>query len=174
VFVIAGRDARTTAAVIAFLRSLDLRVVEWEHAAARTGLPNPYVGDVVEAGVRMADAVVVLLTPDDLVKLRPELVRVDDDVSEREETGQARPNVFYEAGFADAIGRDRTILVEVGQLKKSLTDIAGRHTVRYDGSPTKRNVLVERLRIAGLSPNTTGSDWLSAGELLESPSGDSK
>jgi predicted nucleotide-binding protein len=164
VFVVAGRDSRATDAVCDLLRAFDLQVVEWDHAAVKTGLPNPYVGDVVETGLRMADAAVVLLTPDDLVQLRGDLVRDDDGSDEQEVRGQARPNVYYEAGFADALGRERTVIVEIGNVK-SLSDAAGRHVVRYDGSAGKRHALAQRLRSAGLNINTDGQAWLSAGDV---------
>jgi hypothetical protein len=112
----------------------------------------------------MATAAVVVMTPDDIVTLPEDLVRDDDTVEERELRGQARPNVYYEAGFADAIGRDRTVIVEIGN-PKSFTDAAGRHVVRYDGSPAKRNTLADRLRLAGLEVATTGTDWLTVGDL---------
>lgn len=164
VFVVTGRDTPITSAITTFLRALGLRVVEWEHAVARTGVPNPYVGDVVEAGLRMADAALIILTPDDIVRLRDDLLRDDDPDAERELRGQARPNVFYEAGFADALGRDRTVIVEVGR-PKSFTDVTGRHVVRYDGSAPMRNTLAERLRVAGLDVDTSGQEWLTAGDL---------
>ena len=131
---------------------------------ARTGLPNPYTGDVVKTGLEMAAVAVVILTPDDLVKLRPDLLLDEDDVDERELRGQARPNVYYEAGFADAIGKERTLIVEIGN-PKPFSDAAGRHVVRYDGSAGKRNALAERLRVAGLTLDTTGEDWLTVGDL---------
>jgi hypothetical protein len=112
----------------------------------------------------MAGAAVVLLTPDDLVRLRSDLLHEDDDNSERELQGQARPNVYYEAGFADALGRERTVIVEMGRVK-SFTDSAGRHVVRYDGSPARRHVLAERLRLAGLQVDTSAQDWLTAGDV---------
>lgn len=164
VFVVSGRDNQANSSVVAFLRALGLLVVEWEHAVARTGLPNPYVGDVVTTGLRMADAAVVLFTPDDLVELRPDLVRDDDGAQESEQQGQARPNVYYEAGIADALGRDRTLLIEVGGVKP-FSDAAGRHVVRYDGSPARRNALAERLKVAGLRVDTSGSEWLDAGDV---------
>jgi predicted nucleotide-binding protein len=164
VFVVTGRDSAVTSAVVALLRSLGLRIIEWEHAVARTGIPNPYVGDVVEEGLRMADAAVIIITPDDVVRLRHDLVREDDSSTERSWAGQARPNVFYEAGFADALGRDRTVILEVGNVK-NFSDITGRHVVRYDGSAGKRNALAERLRLAGLAADTSGQDWLHVGDV---------
>jgi predicted nucleotide-binding protein len=164
VFVVAGRDNTAVGAVLAFIRTLGLRVVEWEQAVARTGLPNPYVGDVVLAGMKMADATLVLLTPDDIVQLREDLLLDDDGPQERAYAAQARPNVFYEAGIADGLGRERTVIVEVGRVKP-FTDVAGRHVLRLDGSPGRRNALVERLRSAGLEPETSGTDWLTAGDI---------
>lgn len=166
VFVVAGRDSQAAAAIGALLRALGLRVIEWEHAVAKTGLPNPYVGDVVEAGLRMAGAAVVLLTPDDLVRLREDLLHDDDGGEERDVRGQARPNVYYEAGIADALGRERTVIVEIGAVK-SFSDAAGRHVVRYDGSAARRQALAERLRLAGLAVDTGGQDWLTAGDVTD-------
>ncbi len=166
VFVVAGRDSRASSAIGALLRALGLHVIEWEHAVARTGLPNPYVGDVVEAGLRMAGAAVVLLTPDDLVRLRDDLLHENDGSEERDIRGQARPNVYYEAGIADALGRERTVIIEMGNVK-SFSDVAGRHVVRYDGSAARRHALAERLRLAGLTIDTGGQDWLTAGDVTD-------
>jgi hypothetical protein len=164
VFVVAGRDSAAISAIVQLLRCLGLRLVEWEHAVAKTGLPNPYVGDIVEAGLRMAGAAVVILTPDDVVQLRGDLLRDDDGPDDREIRGQARPNVYYEAGIADTLGRERTVIIEIGNVK-SFSDAAGRHVVRYDGTPGKRHALAERLRLAGLDVDTQGNDWLTAGEV---------
>ncbi len=164
IFVVSGRDSETTAALIQVFRALNLRIIEWEHAVLRTGLPNPYVGDVVFAGLQMADAVIVVLTPDDLVVLRADLLHTDDGSMERTVQGQARPNVFYEAGIADAYGRERTVIVEIGPAK-SFSDVSGRHVLRYDGSAARRNALVERLQLAGLEPDRSGSDWLNVGDV---------
>lgn len=169
VFVIAGRDHQATSAVVALLRAFGLRLIEWEQAVARTGLPNPYIGDVVQTGLEMARAAVVILTPDDVVRLRADLLHDDDGTDERELRSQSRPNVYYEAGFADAIGRSRTVLVEVGAVKP-FSDASGRHVVKYDGSAGKRNVLAQRLRVAGLDVDTSGTDWLVVGDVTEAVS----
>ncbi|WP_285507926.1 nucleotide-binding protein [Actinokineospora sp. NBRC 105648] len=166
VFLIHGRDRKTAVAMKAFLRALGLRIVEWDHAVSRTGTPNPYVGDVVGEGLSMADAAVVLLTPDEIVVLREDLQNDDDGPVERTAQGQGRPNVYYEAGIADALGRQRTVLVEVGRVKR-FSDVAGRLIVRFDGSPGKRKTLTERLKSAGLDVDTSGSDWLNDGNFAE-------
>jgi predicted nucleotide-binding protein len=167
IFVVSGRDSEATAALVQMLRAVGPSIIEWEHAVNRVGLPNPYIGDVVFTGLQMADAALVVLTPDDLVRLRPDLLHTDDGEIEQTLQGQARPNVFYEAGIADAYSRQRTVIVEIGPAK-SFSDISGRLVVRYDGSPSRRNALVERLRIAGLEPNTSGTDWLSVGDVKQS------
>ncbi len=164
IFVVSGRDGEATTALRQMLRALGLTIIEWEHAIAKSGLPNPYVGDVVFTGLQMADAALIVLTPDDLVRLRPDLLHTDDGETEQNLHGQARPNVFYEAGIADAYSRKRTVIVEIGPAK-SFSDISGRLVLRYDGSASSRNALVARLSLAGLEPNTSGADWLTDGDV---------
>ena len=54
-----------------FLRSLGLEPLDWDKLLAATGEASPYIGDVLAAGFPMAQAVVVLLTPDDEARVRP-------------------------------------------------------------------------------------------------------
>jgi hypothetical protein len=61
VFLVHGRDITVRDSLIALLKAFDLRVVKWRDAAAQTGSGTPYTGDIVAAGINMADAVVVLL-----------------------------------------------------------------------------------------------------------------
>jgi predicted nucleotide-binding protein len=166
IFIVSGRGSET-AALSAMLRAVDLRIIEWEQAVERTGSPTPYIGDVVLTGLQLADAVLVVLTPDDLVLLRPDLLGKRDGPIERTLQGQARPNVFYEAGIADAYGQQRTVIVEMGPAKP-FSDISGRSIVPYDGSAEQRHVLIRRLRHAGLEPNISGTAWLRAGDVKPS------
>ena len=164
VFLVHGRDRGAAQAMRDLLRAMRLEVIEWEHAVELTGEPSPYVGDVVFAGMKLADAVVVLLTPDDLVRLRDDLQSEDEAPEDMLVRGQARPNVIYEAGIADALGRSRTVLVEVGNVR-ALSDLGGRNTVRFDGGPASRHRLAGRLRAADLQLNTGGEDWLTSGDF---------
>jgi predicted nucleotide-binding protein len=81
-----------------FLRALDVRPLEWEQLVSGTGSASPYVGDVVRRAFDVCQAVVVLMTPDDEARLRPELR--DEGEPEEALTGQPRPNVLLEAGMA--------------------------------------------------------------------------
>lgn len=163
VFLVHGRDASAAAAMRDLLRAFGLQIIEWEHALQHLDQgPSPYVGDIVIAGMRLADAVVVLATPDDLVSLRQDLT--DDGDEETTIQGQSRPNVIYEVGIADALDRARTLLVEVGRVK-GLSDLGGRNTVRFNGSAESRRQLASRLRSAKLDVDDTGVSWLSAGDF---------
>lgn len=162
VFLVHGRDAKKTQAMTEFLRSLDLKVIEWEQAVAMTGEPNPYIGDVLAAGLEAADAVVVLATPDDIVRLDPGLA--DNDDPELVETGQPRQNVIFEAGMAMALAPTRTLLVATPGTK-ILSDIAGRHLAYLDNSSQARKRVVGRLQTMGLRVDDSGDQWLSAGDL---------
>lgn len=163
VFVVHGRNDGARSAMFAFLRSISLDPIEWSEAVKMTTHGSPYIGEVLDAAFESAQAVVVLLTPDDVAYLRDEYASGDDD-QETEPQAQARPNVLFEAGMA--IGRDprRTILVELGQLRP-FSDVAGRHAVRINNSAAKRKDLAQRLESAGCIINLAGNDWLTAGDF---------
>jgi predicted nucleotide-binding protein len=164
VFVVHGRDDSTRDGMFAFLRSLRLEPIEWSEAVGMTGKGSPYIGDVLNSAFKRAQAVIVLLTPDDEVRLVPSLLRPDDGVSERQHQLQPRPNVLFEAGMAFGYREDRTILVELGS-PKPFTDISGRHTIRLNDSKEKRKELVERLRTAGCDLDSSGAEWLHVGSF---------
>lgn len=164
VFVVHGRDGACRDAMFAFLRALDLKPIEWSRAVEMTGKPTPYIGEVLDAAFSAAQAIIVLLTPDDEARLRKDLVKADDPSFEKTFSGQARPNVLFEAGMAMGRNADRTILVEAGELRP-FSDVGGRHVVRFRGSAADRQSLVARLHSAGCEVDGKGTDWLSAGDF---------
>jgi predicted nucleotide-binding protein len=163
VFVVHGRNLPARDAMFTFLRALGLTPIEWNKALGQTGSASPYVGQILDKAFAMARAVVVLLTPDDIAHLRREYTGRDDD-PDLEPKGQARPNVLFEAGMAFGRHPDRTILVELGDLRP-FSDVVGRHSVRLDDSFDKRNDLAQRLLSAGCPVDTSGSDWARAGDF---------
>jgi predicted nucleotide-binding protein len=164
IFVVHGRNTLARDAVFRFLRALDISPIEWSEAVSSTSKGAPFVGEVLERAFSEAQAVVVLLTGDDLACLQPDLRLEDDPQYETLPFPQPRPNVLFEAGMAFGTHADRTILVKFGEIRP-FSDIAGRHVVRLDNSPQRRKDLAQRLERAGCSVNTTGDQWLTEGDF---------
>ena len=163
VFLVHGRNIAIASAMREFLRSLDLKVIEWEQAVGLTAEPNPYIGDILLAGMGAADGIVVLATPDDIVRLDPGLA-VDADDAELIEAKQPRQNVIYEAGMAMALAPNRTLIIATPETK-ILSDIAGRHLAYLDDSPQARRRIVGRLQTVGLAVDDSGVEWLTTGSF---------
>jgi len=165
VVVVHGRDSRLRDGMFQFLRSIGLAPVEWGEAVRRTGRGAPYTGQIVDALFQDAQAIVVLLSPDEQVELRSDLREPNDNDNEG---WQPRPNVFIEAGMALARDEAHTILVQIGAVRTA-SDLLGRHLVHFDGSSAHRHALIERLRTAGCTLSTSGTDWLRIGNFDLSP-----
>jgi predicted nucleotide-binding protein len=164
VFVVHGRNEGVRNSMFQFLRALGLQPIEWNQAVKMTREPTPYVGTILETAFREAAAVVVLLTPDDEARLRKKYRKPREPKEEWHLTGQARPNVLFEAGMAFGRNPQNTVLVQVGPVK-DFSDVAGRHIIRLGNDPSSRQGLATRLANAGCNVDTTGSDWLGAGDF---------
>jgi predicted nucleotide-binding protein len=164
VFVVHGRDERLRAGMFTFLHAVGLEPIEWIKAIQLTGKGSPHIADILNAAFEHAQAVVVLLTPDDEARLRKDLLSTSDRAEEKSLMGQARPNVLFEAGMAFASHENQTVLVQFGSVRP-FSDIAGRHVVRMDGSGPKRHELAMKLKATGCSVDLDGSDWQTLGDL---------
>ena len=165
VFVVHGRNSQLRDGMFAFLRALDLKPLEFGEAVNAVGKPMPFIAPTIEAALSGPNAVVVLVTPDEVVHLKKQFVAKNDPDEERRAMGQPRPNVFFEAGMALAHHPEKTIFVIVGRVK-SFSDIGGMLTVRLNNSAEKRLELVDKLRLAGADPQTTGKkDYLKQGDF---------
>lgn len=158
VFVVHGRDEHVLRSIMLFLRRLDLRPLGWGDVLQGTGESSPFLGQAVARGAEMAQAAIVILTPDDLAMLHPAL-RDENELSyETALAGQPRPNVLIELGMVMMAFPQRTILIEVGAVRP-IADLAGRNVVRLDGSEVSLAKIVERLKGAGCQVDDTGADW---------------
>jgi predicted nucleotide-binding protein len=166
VFVVHGRDDEARSAVFGLLRALGLQPWEWGQMVADLGQTAPFNGQVVAHGLLKAQATVVLLTPDDVAYLHPDLHHGQEPEHERRRTGQPRPNVLIELGMALMAAEARTIIVEFGRLRP-VADLAGRNVVRFDGSRAAVDKLAARLRTAGCQVDTQGVDWTSLARFSE-------
>jgi len=163
VFVVHGRDERLRKSIFDFLTALRLDPIEWPEAVHATGEGTPYVGKVLRI-INSAQAIVVLLTPDDLAHLREELWKKNEPEFEKMLSGQPRPNVLIELGMALSINEPGTIIIQVGEIKE-ISDIKGRHILRLDNTAAAKNQFVQRLKTAGCEVKTIGDDWLEAGDF---------
>lgn len=164
VFVVHGRNLRARDEMFAFLRAVGLEPLEWNEGVIQSGKATPYVGEILDEMFRAAQAVVVLLTGDDLAKLDDRLL-ISTTENPEPLAPQARANVIFEAGRAFASHADRTILVEMGELRP-FSDVLGRHTVRLNNTAEMRQALVDRLKVAGCEVKTEGkSGWYSVGDF---------
>lgn len=164
VFVVHGRNEKLRKAMFEFLRSIGLSPLEWTKLVLMTGKASPFIGEILETAFTQAQAVVVLLSPDDEAKLRDQFILDTDPDFEKSLSGQARPNVLFEGGMAMGRHPERTVFVEIGNLRP-FSDIVGRHTVRITNDTTKRQDLANRLGAAGCSVNLEGTDWHTAGDF---------
>jgi len=164
VFVVHGRNEKARDGLFTFLRSIKLNPLEWSSLIEETGHGSPYIGDILETAFSKAHAIIVLMTPDDDAKLKDDLLRESDPPHEKVLTPQARPNVLFEAGMAMGKFPNRTILIELGNLRP-FSDVGGRHVLRMNDSTQRRQELAQRLKTAGCAVDTSGTDWHTSGKL---------
>jgi len=164
VFVVQGRNEVANGAMFQFLRAIGLNPIEWSQAVDLTGKTAPFIGEILEHAFSNAQAAVVLLTGDDEAKLRNELLRSSDADYEKKLTPQARPNVLFEAGMAFGRHADRTVIIELGELRP-FSDIFGRHVIKMNNSTARRQELAQRLKTAGCDIDLTGTQWHKAGDF---------
>lgn len=166
VFVVHGRNENLRRAMFEFLRSIDLRPLEWNQVMKKTSQGAPYLGDVLDVAFGQAQAVVVLLTGDDEARLQKKFWKENESENETELMPQARRNVLFEAGMAMGRSAKRTILVQIGELRP-WSDISGRHITHLNNTAGKRHELVQKLKTAGCEVDDSGGDWLTTGDFTE-------
>lgn len=167
VFVVHGRNENARSALFDFLRSLSLAPIEWGEAVKMTGVGSPYPQEVLDKAFSVAQAIIVLITGDDIARLRLEYIKQDDKDYEKILTLQARPNVIFEAGLAFGRCPERTIIVELErEITRSFSDVYGRLSVRLSNRNESRYDLISRLKTAGCEININGkSDWIKTGDF---------
>jgi predicted nucleotide-binding protein len=156
VFIISGRDESARVGLLRFLRAVGLRPLEWDEVVRYTGEASPYISGVLEAAFTKAQAVIVLLTPDEFVFMPS---RMNDPSSRL----QAQPpaNVLFEAGMAMGRHPSRTIFVEFGETRMP-SDLQGHEILRFDERADSRYRLGMRLIQAGCAIDMSGTAWLEA------------
>jgi hypothetical protein len=165
VFVVHGRDEPARVAVFELLKAYGLDPVEWDEFVKETGEPMPFLGQILEQSIPLVQAVVVLMTPDDVVRLHTDLHDASEPKAETQGAMQARPNVLIELGMALAVHPKRTIMLVFGD-HRPIADIGGRNYVRVAGGTDFRTRLGNRLILAGCPVHMPdGGRWRTAGDF---------
>jgi predicted nucleotide-binding protein len=164
VMVVYGRDGATKNAMFDFLESLDLKPMSWTHGISQTRIANPTVRQIVDALFAKAVAVVVLLTPDDEARLKSEFHKGNEPAHEKQLSGQARPNVLFEAGMAMSSHPEQTVMTQIGDVKP-FTDIGGIHITHLNNSIETRRELVTKLINANCQVDMDNDKWRDAGNF---------
>ena len=136
-----GRNLAAHDAVFDFLETIGLHPLEWAELIKGTGVGTPAVTQVVGKGLENPQAVIVILSPDDEAKLRESYLQPSDAEYETSLMGQPRQNVLLEAGSALALYPDRTIIVQVGEIRPA-SDLAGLHILRVEDSSDFRHTVI--------------------------------
>lgn len=165
VFVIHGRDEPARVAVWALLEAFGLHPVDWDESVAETGEPMPFLGQVLDTTIRSAQAVVVVMTPDDVVRLHPDLHGPSEPVTETRDAMQARPSVLVELGMALVAHRTATVMLVLGD-HRPIADLGGRNYVRVAEDVDFRTRLGNRLLLAGCPVQMPEEGpWRTAGDF---------
>ncbi|MFK3980346.1 Clp protease N-terminal domain-containing protein [Micromonospora sp. NPDC050397] len=165
VLVICGNDEQARDAIFGFLRALDLRPMEQEEIVRGAGSAAPYLGDAVRLAFDKVQAVVALLTVDEVAYLHPGLRDGKNPARDGRLFGQPNPRVLFETGMAFGVIPERTIIVEVGALR-AVPNLTGRDVIRIGDQPERQlNRIAERLKSAGCAVNESGGDWLRGGRF---------
>jgi predicted nucleotide-binding protein len=152
VFVVHGRDTKIRGALFGLLYAVGLKPEAIPRASRHSPSGTPFTLDAIEAAMRAARAIVVLMAPEEVTALASELAGDDD-----ERGLQPRPNVFVELGMARPINPEGTIVVETGPIRRP-SDLDGLNIVRIDDSYERRNELLRRLEDAGC-PVDWRTEW---------------
>jgi len=154
VFVVHGRNAMAVKAMKLFLQAMKLEQLEFDEVKNEIG-GSVSIFEIVRTGMERAQGIVVIFTPDELAKLRDDLVLSHDKTVERERW-QPRPNVILEAGMALALDPRRTILLILGDAD-ICSDLSGIHVIHVTNGSRKR--LYDALIGVGCTAPKFMPDW---------------
>lgn len=156
VFIIHGRNSAALTAVEHFLKALKLEPLDFDELAADMG--TEFIGNIVLEGLRRANGIVVLFTPDEFSGLLPQFRGARDKESDIKRW-QSRPNVIFEAGIAFGTARDRSVLVTLGGEVSLFSDVDGVHILRLDNNVKNRDRFRQKLIGMGCELDQRTSAW---------------
>jgi predicted nucleotide-binding protein len=162
VYVVCGRDTAERDKMYCFLEALGLQPITKETATQWTGEVSPYSDHLIDQVFRHAQAIIVLLTGDDVARLRPQLHKKHEARYEKELTPQPRQDQLFEAGYAFGRSPKRTILLRMNNHMRLFSDIDGRYIAKFSWRSIDLKDLSVRLMHAGCALKLDENIWRSA------------
>lgn len=157
VFIIYGRNIQAKISIEHFVKALGLSPIDFVQLAATGG--SQFVGDIVRSGMKQAQGIIALFTPDEVAELGPQYVEKNDRGADKKRC-QARPNVIFEAGLAYGIAPERTIIVTIGSDVALFSDLNGLHIVKLDNDRDSRGNLRKKLIGVECAVDTVTDAWI--------------
>ena len=125
VYIVEGKNGKETKRIEELLQNtFGLHCLTKQDVAGSTG-GSSFIGDILNVAFEKAQAVIVLLTPEENVRLRQKFWRTNEDVLETEFHPQPTQEQIFEAGYAFGKFPQRTILIRTGEIRP-MSDIVGR------------------------------------------------
>lgn len=130
VYVVYGNNTALGDKIYTFLKECALRPITKEMASNLTGEGSPFVGRIIDVAFEHAQAVLVLLSGDEQVRLRKEWHKRQEELYEVRFSPQSMLEQIFEAGYAFGKYPERTILLQADNVRP-FSDIAERDITLY-------------------------------------------
>lgn len=147
VFIVHGRNLHIVEAVATMVRSIGLQPLDFGEVRLAQSFRGRYIGEVLDHAFDTAQAILVLIPGEEVVRLRPRFATPQDFPLRAER--QPRPNVLIEIGMALRSHAERVVIIDFPPVRQ-ISDLAGLATLKFDGNETKFQMdLSARLEQAG-------------------------
>ena len=148
VYVVYGNNTALGDKIHTFLKECALRPITKEMASNLTGEGSPFVGRIIDVAFEHAQAVLVLLSGDEQVRLRKEWHKRQEELYEVRFSPQSMLEQIFEAGYAFGKYPERTILLQADNVRP-FSDIAGREILPFTGKRDEYLRIKDRLSSIG-------------------------
>ncbi|MDW3191646.1 MAG: nucleotide-binding protein [Cytophagales bacterium] len=164
IFLIHGRNDGIKKQLAILLNKLKINYKDWSSYLDTIKKSAPLTTEILDTAFKEATIFLVLLTPDDEVRLNPNFLNSNDSLEEQNIRLQARPNVIFEAGMAYGRNPNTTIFIKVGN-PSLFTDIEGKHVITLSNDVSSKFELVKTLENLGCEADTSQTDWMNFGNF---------
>ncbi|HAU32106.1 MAG: hypothetical protein XD78_0950 [Desulfotomaculum sp. 46_296] len=167
VFVIHGANKKINNSLHDFLNSIGLQPVGFDDMFGLNGDHDLKASEMLITVFKNVQAVLSVLTPAEAAVKKHQTKYFYNNSEEKPPKFPLRTNVLLSTGMALALNRERTIVVEIGELN-FYKDLTGIQTINMDNSPVRRKELLDKLSAVGCDVDAASKDWLSSGDFSDS------